>query len=252
MASNVPPVPPPGYVPPPSPLPPGAPAPKKASPLVWILGGCAVLVALVLGVMMLGGLFVAHKLRQAGNHPELAALRLMVAANPDAELVAVDENAGKVTIRSKRTGKTVTLNFEDLKKGKMSIEADGQKVEMEGRGEGDSGSFTIKTDQGTTKFGSGAVKMPAWLPAYGGASVQGFSAQTGEGLAGTFSFKSGDPAERVTGFYKEALEKAGFTVETIQHPGGSLLTGRQGERVATLNVTAEGGGCTVNGTFKDR
>jgi len=253
MASNVPPL------PPPQPPATGLPAPKKVSPVVWILGGCAVLVVLAVAALTLGGLFIAHKVRQAGldpeliqRHPELAVVKLMVAANPDAELVSIDEDRGIVTVRDRKTGKTVTMNFEDIKKGKMSFESEGKKVEMEGHGQGDTGSFTVKSDQGTATFGAGAVKMPAWLPAYGGASVQGFSSQTPSGSAGTFSFKASDPSDKVIEFYKEALEKAGFTVEVMQHPGGALMTGRTEGRSATVNVIAEGGGSSVSGTFEDK
>jgi hypothetical protein len=253
MASNVPPL------PPPPPPPAGLPAPKKVSPVVWILGGCAVLVVLAVAAMMIGGLFIAHKVQQAGldpeliqKHPELAVVKMMVAANPDAELVSIDESRGIVTVRDKKTGKTVTMNFEDIKRGKMSFESEGKKVEMEGHGEGDTGSFTVKTDEGTAKFGAGAVKMPAWLPAYGGVSVQGFSSQTAGGSAGTFSFKASDAFDKVVEFYKDALQKAGFTVEVMQHPGGALLTGRTGGRAATINVISEGGGSSVSGTFEDK
>jgi hypothetical protein len=253
MASNVPPLPPP---PPPGA---GLPAPKKVSPVVWILGGCAILVFLAVAAVTVGGLFIAHKARQAGfspelmqKHPEVAVVKMMVAANPDAELVSVDEDKGIVTVRNKKSGETVTMNFEDIKNGKMSFESGGKKVEMEGHGEGDTGSFTVKSDQGTAKFGAGAVKMPAWLPAYGGASVQGFSSQTAGGSSGTFSFKATDGFDKVAEFYKDALKKAGFTVEVMQHPGGALLTGRTGGRTATVNVTADGAGSMVAGTFEDK
>jgi hypothetical protein len=237
----------------------GLPAPKKISPVVWILGGCAVLVFLAVAAVTVGGLFIAHKVKQAGmdpelmqRHPELAVVKMMVAANPDAELVSVDENRGIITVRDKKTGKTVTMNFEDIKRGKMSFESEGKKVEMEGHGEGDTGSFTVKTDQGTAKFGAGAVKMPAWLPTYGGATVQGFSSQAAGGAAGTFSFKSNDGFDKVVEFYKDALQKAGFTVEVMQHPAGALLTGRTGGRAATINVIGDASGCSVNGTFEDK
>ena len=254
MASNVPPLPPP---PPPGA---GLPAPKKVSPVVWILGGCAVLVFLGVAAMTVGGLFIAHKAKQAGlldpelmqKHPEVAVVKMIVAANPDAELVNVDEDKGIVTVRNKKTGETVTMNFEDIKKGRMSFESGGKKVVMEGHGEGDTGSFTVKTDQGTAKFGAGAVKMPAWLPAYGGASVQGFSSQTAGGSGGTFSFKASDGFDKVVEFYKDTLQKAGFTVEVMQHPGGALLTGRTGGRTATVNVMADGSGSSVTGTFEDK
>ncbi len=250
MASNVPPMPPAA----------GMPAPKKVSPVVWILGGCAVLVFLVVAALAIGGLFIAHKVKQAGidpelmqKHPELAIVKMAVAANPDAEIVAIDENRGIVTVLDKKTGKTVTMNFQDIKKGKMTFESEGKKVEMQGQGQGDTGSFTVKTDEGTAKFGAGAVKMPAWLPAYGGASeVQGFSSQTANGSAGTFAFKSSDAADKVIAFYKDALDKAGFKVETMQHPSGAILSGQAGGRKATVNVMTDGSGSSVNGTFEDK
>lgn len=254
MASNVPPLPPP---PPPGA---GLPAPKKVSPVVWILGGCAVLVFLAVAAMTVGGLFIAHKVKQAGidpelmqKHPELAAVKMMVAVNPDAELVSIDEDKGIVTVRNKKTGETVTMNFEDIKNGKLSFESGGQKVLLQGQGQGDTGSFTVSTDKGTAKFGAGAVKLPAWLPAYGGATVvQGFSSQAAGGSAGTFSFKTADGTDKLIAFYKDALEKAGFTVESMQHPGGALLSGRAGGRSALVNVMADGSGSTVTGTFEDK
>jgi len=256
MASNVPPMPPP---PPPGAPGAGLPAPKKVSPVVWILGGCAVLVFLAVAAVTVGGLFIAHKVKQAGfdpelmqKHPELATVKMMVAVNPDAELVNIDEDRGIVTVRNKRTGETVTMNFEDIKKGKISFESGGKKVELQGQGQGDTGSFTVKSDQGTATFGAGTVKMPAWLPAYGGSTVQGFSSQTANGSGGTFSFKTGDATDKVIAFYKDALEKAGFTVDSMQHPGGALLSGRAGGRSATVNVMAEGSGSTVTGTFEDK
>jgi hypothetical protein len=249
MATNVPPL--PGA--------PSGPVPKKVSPVVWILGGCAVIVVLGAIALTLGGLFIAHKVRQAGldpdllqRHPELAVVKMMVAANPDAELVRVDENRGIVTVRDKKTGKTITMNFEDIKKGKMTFEAEGKKVEVEAHGQGDQGTLTMKTDEGTAKFGAGAVKLPAWLPAYQGASIQGFSAQTATGSGGSFGFKTDDPADKVAAFYKDALEQAGFTVEINDYPGGKLLNGRAGARTAVIHVMSAGSGSTVNGSFEDK
>jgi hypothetical protein len=218
-------------------------------------------VIIVLGViaLTLGGLFIAHKVKQAGldpdliqKHPELAAVKMMVATNPDAELVGVDEDKGIVTIRDKKTGKTITMNFEDIKKGKLTMESEGKKVEFEGHVEGDTGSLTVKTDEGTAKFGAGAVQMPDWLPAYEGASVQGFSAQGATGSGGSFAFKTNDPSDKVAAFYKDALQREGFTVEVAERPGGVLLNGHSGSRTAVVNIMSVGTGSTVNGTFEEK
>jgi hypothetical protein len=94
--------------------------------------------------------------------------------------------------------------------------------------------------------------MPAWLPAYGGANIQGFSSQTAGGTGGTFSFKANDGADKVIAFYRGALEKAGLSVELTQHPAGAILNGQAGGRRATISVLTEGGICSVNGTFEDK
>jgi hypothetical protein len=250
MAGNASPMPPP---------PAGGPAPKKVSPVVWILGGCAVLVVLFVVALTLGGLFIAHKARQAGldpeliqKHPELAIVKMAVAANPNAEIVAIDENKGIVTVLDKKTGKTVTMNFEDIKRGKLRFESEGKRVELEGQGQGETGTVTVRTDEGTTKFGAGGVQMPSWLPAYGGASPQGFSSQSAAGSTGGFNFKTAEAPEKVIAFYKDALAKAGLTIDTMQYPGGTLLTGKGGGRTATVHVTVEGSSTAVSGTFQDK
>jgi hypothetical protein len=46
----------------------------------------------------------------------LALGRRIAAANPDAELVSIDEDAGTIGLRNKKTGKVVTITFEDATK----------------------------------------------------------------------------------------------------------------------------------------
>ena len=38
-------------------------------------------------------------------------------ANPNLEVLGVDEGTGKVTIKDKETGRTVTVSLDDLKNG---------------------------------------------------------------------------------------------------------------------------------------
>src|SRR5439155_24838641 len=133
-----------------APVPPvGAAAPQKTSAVVWIIGGCGglvVLAALVGGITMY---YVAHKVKQAAHNPALAVTRLLAAANPDVDVVSTDEDKGNITVRDKKTGKTMTMNFADAQKGKFVFEEDGQKVQMEAHGEGDKGSFEVKSSEGS-------------------------------------------------------------------------------------------------------
>jgi hypothetical protein len=245
MASNVPPM--PGAA--------GVPAPKKTSPVVWVLLGCGVFVVLIAAGMMVAGLFIAHKVKQAGfdtdlmaRHPELAAVKMAVAVNPDAEIVSIDEDKSIVSIRDKKTGKVITLNFDDIKKGKWSLESEGQKVQIEG----DKGSMVVSSSEGTTRFGTGAVKLPNWFRAYPGANPQGLSSQGSNGSAGTFGFKTNDPQEQVASFYEDELKKAGLTVETLKHPGGAILSAEGSGRKAVVTIASEGSGTAVNGTFEEK
>ena len=61
----------------------------------------------------------------------------MAALNPNVEVVSTDERAGKITLRDKQTGKTVTFDARDVQKGHISFEGDnGEKVEIQGEGQG--------------------------------------------------------------------------------------------------------------------
>ena len=90
---------PPAYqAPPVAPPPPAMPGQRKTSPIVWIL-------VIILGLFVVGaigvvgvGMFVVHKVHQAGIDPELwqrnpglAASKFIAATNPDVEVVHVDE-----------------------------------------------------------------------------------------------------------------------------------------------------------------
>lgn len=238
MATNppVPPVPPvPGATPPPPPA-------KKSNALVWILGGlggCLVLV--VIGVFAIG-MFVAHKAKQAGidgdlmkRNPALAAAKMMVAANPDIELVSTDEGKQEITVRDKKTGKTYTMSFEDAKNGK----------------------FTMKEDGKTTLTVGGKAKFPAWVPDYPNSDPQGaFSAAGAEGDSGTFTFKTSDPVDKVTKYYQDKFETNNMKItsnvsSTSGNSTGGMLSAQDDstKHTVTVIIGTEGSETTVAVTY---
>lgn len=237
------------------------PAGKKGlSPVVWVVIIVFGLFALGVVAVGVGGAILFHKVKQAGfdpalleKKPELAFIKMALTNNPDAELIEMDENRGIVKVRDRKTGKVVTMNFEDIRNGRLSFSDEtGQKVSIEAKGAGDQGSLEVKTNEGTARFGAGAVKLPAWLPAYAGASPQGFSTEGGQGSAGAFSFKTGDSAEKVAAFYEGELKKAGFTVEVTRHAAGVTLSGENSQKRVTVNALNDGSGAAVSGTFEDK
>jgi len=172
--ATYPPVPPPA-----APLPP----PKKSNVLKWVLIGIGACFMLIVVAVIGLGLFVAQKAKQAGldtdlikKSPALAAAKMMVAANPDVEMVSADEGKQEITVREKKTGKVYTMSFEDAKSGK----------------------FTMKENGKTTLTVGGKAKVPAWVPDYPGSDPQGaFSAQGEDGASGTFTFKTSDSSDKV-------------------------------------------------------
>jgi len=220
--------------------------PRKTSPLVWIL-------VVVLGIFLLGfigvvgtGFFVAHKLHQAGidsdsirRNPAAVAARLAALANNQVDVVNEDDNAGTITLRDKKTGKTVTMSFDQAKGGKFSFSA-----------EGDDGKTA------TMEFG-GSGKLPSWVPSYPGSTPQfNVSAHgdgsNGQGEGGNFTFTTDDPAARVLQFYQEKAKDLGMKVNmntTAGDAGMVIASDDNSHKSLTAIVGVDGGKTTVNVTY---
>jgi len=241
--------------------PPVQPAPAaaaaKTSPLIWILAGCGGLIVLCVIVFGMITYYAAHKARQFAKNPALAISRMIAAANPDLDVVSVDEAKGVITVRDKKSGETVTMNFEDAQKGKFVFKGKGNEtVTMEAHGSGENGSLEVKSSEGTMKIG-GVAQLPDWLPAYPGSTPQpGMSAQTDKGNSAIFSFKTKDPIDQVVRYYEDALKKAGLKVNTnvMQQDGKPSLgivtaedsaTQRKASVTATLAAGVTNVGVTV-------
>ena len=235
-------------------------APRKTSPLLWIL--VAILgLFLAGGIAVVGaGIFFAHK---AGidpdlmrSNPALATARMMAATNPDLEVVSSD-NEGRVTIRQRSTGKVVTMNFDELKRGKITFKETGKdSVTFETHGDGQNGSVDIKTGNESVSFGTNQAKLPAWMPAYPHSAPQGnFSASGKEGSTANFQFQTGDAAKDVVAFYERELKQAGFriTSSTVGDSGsssGGVLSAEDDANKRSVMVTVGSG--TVNLTIQQK
>jgi len=247
------PAPPPMYssAPPPGPPMPGG--PKKTSPIVWIVVGIVGFFVLVGLVITIGvGLFV-HKVKQ---NPAMAMAKLLTAGNPDVEVVSADEGRNTVTFKDKKTGETITMNFDDIKKGRIDFKGPkGERASIQAQGEGQNGSLEIKGPDGTVKFGSGAnAKIPDWIPAYPGANAEAnFSMQGGDGSGGTFSYTTKDSGDAVMAFYNRELTGAGFKITTNMtgnsgNSSGSMISAEDEGTKRTVVVTlgTDSGSTKVN------
>ncbi|MEK6321779.1 MAG: hypothetical protein AABN33_08850 [Acidobacteriota bacterium] len=248
------------YVPPANPIgmppqQPGAPPTKKGGKLlIGIVIGCGGLIIIGIIIFAAGGFFLWNKAKQAGldpdlieKRPALAVAKMMVAANPDVELVSVDDEKGLITIRDKKTGETITLNLDEAEKGKMVFKKDGQdEVTLEAKGDETKGSLEVKSAEGTAKFGSGSVdKLPDWLPVYPEVQPFGsYSVQNKDGESGGFHFTTRDPPNKVISFYEDGLKRAGMTVNTnvLQQngkPTGGTATGEDSNKRRTAFINCQ-------------
>ncbi len=233
-------------------VPPASPATRKTSPLVWIM--VAVLgVFILFGVAVLGGgLFLVHKAKQAGldsqlmrNNPGLATAKLLAATNPDLEVVSSDDQRGLITIRQKSTGKTMTVNFADMKAGRLTFKEDGKdSVTLEAHGDGGSPSA-----------------LPSWIPPYPNSRpTSTFRIDSGDqGSSASFKFQTQDQPKGVLAFYEQGLKQNGFriTASTASESGGSsggLISGEDtaGRRTVVVTVGSAGPGATVSVTYSQK
>ncbi len=219
------------YVPP-------IPGKKKTAWWVWGLLGCGGLIVVVLVVLVAGGAYLWQKVPKTELGMVAKAIEL---SNPDVEVVKLDEDRQVVTLKDKKTGKELTVNLEDAKKGKFSFSSDDGKESVEIGGE--DGVIKVQGEKGTTILGQAPKNLPSWLPAYPGAATQGGMSTDQQGQrGGAINFTTSDPVSKVIAFYKEKLAEQGL------HPPESgdssateelgIFTARSEDEKKSVTVTA--------------
>ena len=223
---------PPVGAPPAAPL--AGPVKRKTSPLVWILVGILGLFLLCVVGLVGAGIFVA-------KNPGMVMGKLITAANPDAEVVSTDMGAKTLRIRDKRTGKEVTLSFDDVKNGRIKFSATGDDGQV-----------------ANVEIGEGTGQMPKWVPTYPGAKPQGNltakgEAEDGMGEGGMVSFSSDDPPSKVVAFYEAKLKEMGMSLNLSGATGdGGMVMGTDEAGKRTIHVmvgSGRGEGSTIAITF---
>jgi hypothetical protein len=182
----------------------------------------------------------------------------MAMANADVEIVSSDDSNGTVTFRDKKSGKVMTLNFDQIQQGKMIFEEDGKKVVVDSS----SGNLNIKNDDGSTvRIGeNAATNLPSWLPAYPGSTPTAtFSMQGGSDSSAAVSFTTKDPVDKVVKFYEDGFKKAGLTTSSniLNEDGkasGGVVTAESSDdkRNVVVNLVTGDDGVTVGITYSDK
>jgi hypothetical protein len=222
---------------------------KKSKALTYVLVGCGGLLVLVLAIGLALGLFVKSKVGEFKDNPEFAAAKLLVSMNPKLDLLEANERTGELKIRNKETGKTVKVNFRDIKEGHISFEDEsGGQVDIQTKGEGDSGSMTVTGPDGNLRFGSGAeANIPTWVPKFPGGQVEGtFAMQGGKQTGGTFQIKCNASPNDVAAYYEREMKGAGMKIQkhTAQMDEGTtvVVVGENPSDRRTVSASAASSG----------
>jgi len=213
---------------------------KGLHPLAWVGIGCGGLVVIAVIFMVVAGFFVAKKVGAVAadfeENPAKAAAEMMVKLNPDIEMVDTDDEKGTITVRDRKTGKVVTVNFSDIKNGKLVFSTDEGEMTIEGNQA--NGVTVAKNGERTVQFGDSTnwEKIPSWIPRYEGTAPDGFFSSSSQGEnSGSCSIQTTDDPEQILDFYQEKLEESGFEVQRQ-----TIATGKQ--KVAVLSATRESEG----------
>ena len=213
------------------PMPPTAPR-KGMHPLAWV--GIIMLCLFGLGAIGIFGfvMWVAH-------NPARAVRKMITATNPNMEVLGTDDGAGTITLRDRRTGKVVTMSFDQARQGKFRVSADD--------GDGRVAEFQL----------GGEVHLPSWLPAYPGSHPRGIFSASGDsgndaGDAGAVTFHTDDPGDRVFAFYEDAAREHGLRVtSTPEHRTSGKLEAKDEDRDRGFHVEVKErrGGSDVTLTY---
>jgi hypothetical protein len=208
---------------------------RKTSIVVWILCGFAGLILLgLIGTTAVAYWFVSN--------PGVALSKVLTAANPDLEVINVDNAGRRLTIRDRRDGKEVTVSYDDVKNGHISFSARDENGKV-----------------GQVDIGGGAGKLPSWVPVYPGAKVEShISGQGNDGdersEGGVYQFTSGDSPSQVMSFYQDKARDLGMKVEltTATSEGGHFSAAEEDNNrsLVVLVGTKPGGGASGSVTFK--
>jgi hypothetical protein len=159
-----------------------------------------------------------------------------------APVVALSLVVGGCPKRVKEAASAVRT-AQDAQDGNFTVTNEkGEKVKVETKGEGESGSVTVTGPDGQTKseYGQDAVKQEdVGIDFYPGASVEGGGKVSGgdkEGSWAAVNLETNDPFDKVASFYKERYAKGNTVMES---PGSLMITIDAGENKGKMIMVAE-------------
>ena len=236
-----------------------APAKKGFPVWAWVGIGCGALLIVVLVVVMVGGFFVARKVKDVAadfeENPAMATARMLVKLNPEFEEVSTDEEAGTITVRNTSTGEEITVNFDDIEDGKFSFTTDKGEITVDASEIQDSGSIKVTDDDGGVIFSAGgdvSDDVAGWVPIFPDCEpTNRHTMRTEQEQTGGFQLETTASVKDALEFYRAALSDKGYEVvvntHTQENSEGGMVNGSHAEkgRNVVAIFSAENGGPTV-------
>ncbi|MEW6125761.1 MAG: hypothetical protein AB1757_01750 [Acidobacteriota bacterium] len=241
------------------PFPPPNQPQKKGGAVKWVLIGC-------IGFILIGGIAAVgvvwygyNKAKQIGFDPDLAkrnpafaAAKLAINLDPDKELISADEKTNTLTVKDKKSGKVLTLTFEQDSNGNITFkekDASGKETSVSvGKDK-----VEVTSPDGKTVIGANADStLPDWVPQYPGVKMEGtYSSVSGESIAKGCNFKTNDSLQQVISFFEDKLKAQGFkTTKTTSEINGKQymnLSANDGDytRFVVVGANEQDGGVYV-------
>ncbi len=245
---------------------PGAIPPKKGLGLfAWLGIGCGGIILLGIVAIIASTLFLGPKLKkmaaEAEKNPAKFAAEMAVKLNPEIELIKSDDETGRITFREKSSGKEITLSYDDIAQGKLTMAADGREISVNAApGPDGAGSVVIRSGEEKTTIQTGeAAKsgLPVWVSEMlypnSSSTKNDFSTSQGGKRMGSISGTTTDSLATVSAHYKAKLKEAGYEVTdaTFENDGKTIanVTGTKvgpPESQISANILAENGTTTIS------
>ncbi len=218
--------------------PPPRPAPKSSKVWLYALIGCGGLAVAGVIIAAVAFYFIYYAADQAAKNPVRFAAKLVEAANPDIEVVSVDEEKRLVTFRDKKTGATTTVSLEEFQQEAPSDDKRDRPdaAKSESKSAGASAPDVSVTDKDN---------IPSWAPLYPGAKIVAKVTTTnGDKASGTLTLATTDSADAVLKFYESKLGGTGFSVTRAAAGGYRAIVAKRdsGETVTVMAFQSEDDG----------
>jgi hypothetical protein len=239
-------------------VPPPIPTQKKGLSCL-AMGGIGCLVLIVVAFLGGGALLstflpqIKQFVADAEKDPARAAAMLALKVNPDIEVQSTDEEKRTVTFKVKSSGETMTVSFEDISKGKLTMtNAKGEEISFDASKAAEQGIVMKGPDGQAVIGGSGSAAVaPAWVPAYPGGTVQegGFKVDKADGaVTGMTLIKTSDPLAKVRAFYEASFKADGYEVSSTfseENKAGNISANQASEKIRIgVTVSTESDGQT--------